>query len=176
MPDPMDKVSEIRLQDIYPRLADLTRQLAAELRAEGTYIRVVQGLRTSAVQDALYAQGRTEPGKIVTNARGGYSWHCMGLAIDCAPMLPDGSVDWNAGHPAWKRMETLGVALGLTSGATWIRIVDAPHFQLTGPWPAAAPTDVVRELLRQGGLAMVWRQLDAHLEAANPPVVPPSSI
>ncbi|SVE43245.1 uncharacterized protein METZ01_LOCUS496099, partial [marine metagenome] len=43
---------------------------------------VVHTLRTYAEQDDLYEQGRTEPGKIVTNARGGKSWHNFGLAID----------------------------------------------------------------------------------------------
>lgn len=41
------------------------------------------GFRSFAEQDKLYAQGRTNKSKpIVTNARGGYSAHNYGLAID----------------------------------------------------------------------------------------------
>jgi hypothetical protein len=44
----------------------------------------VQGVRTFAEQDALYAQGRTRKGLRVTNAKGGQSYHNYGLAADCA--------------------------------------------------------------------------------------------
>lgn len=36
-------------------------------------IRITQGLRTIAEQDVMYAQGRTAPGKKITNAKGGQS-------------------------------------------------------------------------------------------------------
>jgi hypothetical protein len=39
-------------------------------------------MRSFAEQDALYAQGRTKPGKIVTKARGGFSNHNFGVAFD----------------------------------------------------------------------------------------------
>ena len=38
-------------------------------------IRIVQSLRTIEEQNELFAQGRTKPGKIVTNAKGGSSYH-----------------------------------------------------------------------------------------------------
>lgn len=58
-------------------------------------IRVVQGLRTFAQQQALYDQGRTTPGNIVTKAKAGQSYHNYGLAIDCVPFNPDGlTLNW----------------------------------------------------------------------------------
>src|SRR5690606_22511724 len=42
----------------------------------------ISGHRTWAEQDALYAQGRTKPGSIVTNAKGGQSNHNFGIAMD----------------------------------------------------------------------------------------------
>ena len=48
----------------------------------GRIFRVVQGLRTWAEQQALWNQGRTTPGKIVTHAQGGQSWHNYGLAAE----------------------------------------------------------------------------------------------
>lgn len=162
----MDTTSEARLQLINPVLADKIRALAVNLSAAGLEIRVVQGLRSWATQDALFAQGRDANGnvidksKVVTNARGGYSWHNFGLAVDCAPdnpNIPGFQIDWNAGHPQWKQMEAAGVALGLTSGANWLRLVDAPHFQLTGRFPVT-PDDEVRQLFKDGGMEAVWNE------------------
>lgn len=156
----MDSHSEARLQLLYPRLADAVRQMHDRLLDEGITIIVTQGLRTIAEQQALYEQGRSKPGKIVTNAPGGHSWHNFGLACDCAIENSDGSIDWNASHPAWKRMEAIGVSLGLTSGANWVRIVDAPHFQITGRFPIGAPTDEVRQLMTDSGIEAVWAEVE----------------
>lgn len=152
----MNTHSEERLKLVYPRLSDLIHKLAEQLSNEGIEIEVIQGFRTIAEQQALYEQGRTKPGHIVTNAAGGHSWHNFGLAVDCVVENLDGSIDWNDSHPAWKRMEEVGVSLGLVSGANWKRIVDAPHFQLTGPFPENAPTDTVRGLYESGGLQNIW--------------------
>ena len=45
--------------------------------------------RTDKEQDALYEQGRSRPGPIVTNARGGESFHNYRLAADVAFRGPD---------------------------------------------------------------------------------------
>lgn len=160
----MNASSQQRLSIVFPALAEKIYQLSTRCLQEGFAICVVQGLRTVEEQQALYEQGRNgNPGKIVTNAPGGHSWHNFGLAVDCAPVEPDGSIDWNAEHPQWKLMERIGVSLGLTSGANWIRIVDAPHFQLTGRFPEGAPDDEVRELYKAGGLQAVWDAVTASL-------------
>lgn len=153
----LSPTSNARLDQLYPPLAKAVRTLAETLASEGIRILVVQGLRTVAEQDALFARGRTAPGSIVTNAAGGHSWHNFGLAVDLAPLAPDGTIDWNSGHPQWKRMEAVGVSLGLTSGANWKRLVDAPHFQISGRFPEAAPDDEVRALMQDGGMGEVWK-------------------
>jgi len=160
----MDFQSEAKLQNLYPRLADKVRQMADMLASEGIYIRVVQGLRTWQEQQTLYAQGRTQPGKIVTNAVGGYSYHNFGLAADCCPseFAPGQpfNPDWNSSHPSWKRMETVAVSLGLTSGANWKRIIDAPHVQITGRFPESVPTDETRKIFRDHGIEAVWAEVE----------------
>ena len=152
----LDAHSETRLSQVYPVLADKIRKLYDMLLVEGITIVVVQGLRTIDEQNALFAQGRSTPGKIVTNARGGQSWHNYGCAVDCAIQNLDRSIDWNASHPSWKRMEEVGVSLGMTSGANWKRIVDAPHFQITGRFPEGAPDAEVQQLLQENGIQAVW--------------------
>nr|WP_229522521.1 M15 family metallopeptidase [Paenibacillus monticola] len=117
---------------------------AATLLIERSYTRgvpilITQGLRTIVEQNALYAQGRTKPGSIVTNARGGESYHNYGLAVDFALLLPDGkSVSWdmnrdgNRDHTAdWQEVVCQGKALGLEWGGDWTSFKDYSHFQLT---------------------------------------------
>jgi peptidoglycan LD-endopeptidase CwlK len=150
----MDTVSEQRLSEVYPGLATLVRQMADQLAAEGIDIRVTQSLRTVAEQEALYAEGRTQPGKIVTEAMPGYSWHNFGLAVDVAPLTPQGP-DWNTSHPVWGRIVAIGSALGLVAGADWRTFPDWPHFQWTGIFPVS-PNDAARSLLASGGVSAVW--------------------
>jgi peptidoglycan L-alanyl-D-glutamate endopeptidase CwlK len=100
-------------------------------------------LRTFAEQDGLYAQGRTKPGSIVTNAKGGQSYHNYGLAIDIVLLIDkdkngsfesaswdvksdfdkDGKADWLEAVQIFKRY-------GYEAGIDW-KFIDAPHFQKT---------------------------------------------
>ncbi len=84
-----DKISLDRCNKLHPAVRQEAIDAITEAEAgfpQNMMIRVVQGLRTIAEQDALYAQGRTKPGQKVTNARGGSSYHNCGLAIDFAIM------------------------------------------------------------------------------------------
>lgn len=159
----MDTVSEQRLTQIYPLLADKVRKLAELLAKENIVIRVVQGLRTIAEQDALYAQGRTKPGKKVTNCPGGKSWHNFGLALDLVPSThgvdKPFEPDWNETHPTWKRMVEIAESLGLNCGAKWRTFKDYPHVQLTGRFPVGAPNAEVVALFKKGGLKAVWDEV-----------------
>ena len=155
---PFGAVSKAWLQEVHPILALKIQQLEQMLNAEGIDISVVQGLRSWAQQNVLYAQGRTMPGEIVTNVEGGYSWHNFGMAVDCAvddPSQPGAPIDWDATHPAWKRMEQVGESLGLVSGSEWRTFPDNPHFQLTGRF-GVNPDDEVRQLMTDGGMQAVW--------------------
>lgn len=152
----MDATSEERLATVLPKLAELVRKMADQLAAEGINIRVTQGLRTWAEQDALYAQGRTEPGHVVTNAKGGESWHNYGAAVDVAP-FDDGIPDWDLSHPAWKRIVEVGILMGLVSGVSWR---DTPHFELTGKFPVT-PNLEVKQLHAQGGVQAVFDAITA---------------
>ncbi|WP_028530523.1 M15 family metallopeptidase [Paenibacillus sp. HW567] len=105
----------------------------------GVPILITQGLRTIAEQDELYAQGRTKPGAIVTNAKGGYSYHNYGLAIDFALLLPDGSsVSWDMKRDGdkdqiadWLEVVQQAKLLGFEWGGDWTSFKDYPHFQMS---------------------------------------------
>jgi len=57
---------------------------------------IVQGLRSFSQQQAIYDQGRTKPGEIVTWSPAGTSYHNYGLAIDVCPYNDGkGGLNWN---------------------------------------------------------------------------------
>jgi peptidoglycan LD-endopeptidase CwlK len=158
----MNAASLAKLQEVNPALASKIQQMAEILSLDPQPITLIvtAGQRTWLEQNQLYAEGRTLPGKVVTDAPAGYSWHNLGSAVDCAPEVVDGTIDWNPDHPQWKRMEAVGVSLGLVSGATFIRLVDAPHFQLTGRFPEDAPDDEARQIWQEQGAAAFWQEVN----------------
>jgi peptidoglycan LD-endopeptidase CwlK len=139
-----------------PQLADLARRMSEILLQENITIEITQGLRTVAEQNALYAEGRTSPGRIVTNAKGTESWHVLGCAVDVAP-FDNGIPDWNSRHPAWNRIVEVGESLGLASGISY---KDEPHFELTGKYPPDPPQEV-KDLYASGGLPAVWEAVQS---------------
>ena len=91
-----DSYSEKRINPLDVGVKDPVSKFIKRVNEElCIQLRVTQGLRTIAEQDELYAQGRTKPGKIVTNAKGGKSNHNSGLAIDVCIVNCDGSPDLN---------------------------------------------------------------------------------
>ena len=153
----MDAVSEARLSEVHPMLAQRVRSMTEMLAGENITIRVVQSLRSWAEQAALYAEGRTTPESIVTNAQPGHSYHNFGLAVDVAP-FDMGIPDWNGNHPAWRRIVAVGESVGLVSGSTWRTFPDWPHFQWTSQYPIS-PNDEVRQLFTITGIQSVWDSL-----------------
>jgi peptidoglycan L-alanyl-D-glutamate endopeptidase CwlK len=130
-PAPAAPVPEDPLLKIAPVLAAKARTLIERCRHAGVTVRVSQALRTWPEQDALYAQGRTIPGPIRTNARGGESFHNFGLAFDIV-LLDGRRITWNARHPGWRVAGEIGTSLELMWGGSWKSIKDMPHFEMRG--------------------------------------------
>lgn len=111
-------------------VADRTRAVITQMHAQGIYICVAQGFRSFAEQDALYAQGRTKPGSIVTNARGGQSNHNYGVAVDLCLYTQDGSdVIWTV-EGNFRKVIAAMKAQGFKWGGDWVSFKDYPHFEL----------------------------------------------
>ncbi len=130
----MDARSEAALALICPDLATKVRAASDALNSESTFVLVVSGLRTADEQNALYGQGRTTSGHIVTNARAGYSMHNYGLAVDIVPYLTGsgGQLNWSASTPQFQRLVGAMKAQGLEWGGDWKGALgDYDHFQLT---------------------------------------------
>lgn len=129
--DNVDPRSESMIATLLPQVRPLARALVQKAASCGIQIKVISGLRTYADQDALYAQGRTAPGKKVTNARGGYSNHNFGIAFDIGVFSGEA---YQAESPKYKAVGVLGIELGLEWGGNWTSIIDQPHFQLRPAW------------------------------------------
>lgn len=132
---------------IHPDLEERLHQVEAALLAFGAPIRRTQTERTTEQQQALYAQGRTAPGNIVTNADGvihksnhqvqedGY-----GYAVDCCFVGPDPYLEHVRGGPAlWRAYGALAKAAGLKWGGDFTTIKDMPHVELPGQPPSKGP-------------------------------------
>ncbi len=143
-----------RLVRVHPKLAELGLRMVDLCAQAGAAILITQGLRTWQEQDALFAQGRTMPGKIVTNARGGESWHNFGLAFDIVVLDSVGKADWDTAHPGWTRGAAIGKSLGLEWGGDWEKFKDLPHFQHTGDLTLGE----CRELFARG-LEVIWERV-----------------
>lgn len=75
-------MATVSLAGLTPDTAEAVRLLLAYAESRGIRASVVSAKRSCAYQDSLYAQGRTAPGPIVTNAKGCNSWHVLGRAVD----------------------------------------------------------------------------------------------
>lgn len=142
----VDSRSEKTIATLLPDVQPIARALVQKAQGIGITIKIISGLRTFAEQDALYAQGRTTDGHIVTNARGGYSNHNFGIAFDVgvfegSKYLPESS--------KYSAVGALGVDLGLEWGGNWKTIVDQPHFQLRPNWAVGLAEKQMLAQLRQ---------------------------
>jgi len=142
-----DKISEDRVKLLHPKVRDEVKALIEKAEAGfpvNMAIRIVQGLRTIEEQDALYEQGRTKPGAIVTKAKGGSSFHNYGLAIDFAILTDtDGNGSYNDlswdikrdndkdGVADWLEVVKIFEDAGWEWGGKWATLKDYPHLQKT---------------------------------------------
>ncbi len=118
-----------KFTDLHPHLQKLATEHIKKCKEAGIDITIFSTYRTFEEQDKLYAQGRTTPGKIVTNAKGGSSYHNYGLAYDCAPVI-NGQCAWDR-LDLFKKVGVIGKQVGLTWGGDFPRLRDYPHFQYT---------------------------------------------
>jgi len=122
-----DPLSIQRIATTHPLVRDtFTKFIDAAESELNITLRVTHALRTIAEQNALYAQGRTTAGKIVTNAKGGQSFHNVGTAIDVVELVGK-TVNWNFDY---SKLKPIADRFGIEWGGTW-KFVDKPHFQIT---------------------------------------------
>lgn len=117
------------LNDLRPEMRSLADAFLDACTAAEIDVLVTCTLRSEAEQALLYSQGRTAPGRIVTNAKPGFSAHNYGLALDIVPMV-NGKPDWNGEDAVWGLVGAIGQQAGLQwLGAPGSPFLEKPHFQ-----------------------------------------------
>lgn len=114
------------INQLLPVVKQKCELFLAECEKEGLHVVVTGTYRSVDEQNALYAQGRTKPGNIVTNAPGGESYHNWRTAFDCA-IVEGGKVTYSDAV-AIQKMGKIGEACGLDWGGDWAKFQDKPHF------------------------------------------------
>ncbi len=141
----MDKITLERIKTAHPKIRKQLEEIYTEICSRLTgrsMCRFAFVYRTNEEQDALYAQGRTTKGKVVTNARGGQSYHNYGLAVDIVLITDtDGNgsfetASWDRfkdfdgdGKSDWAEVVYVFKMFGWEWGGDWRRFPDYPHFQ-----------------------------------------------
>lgn len=138
----MDKPTQTQIAKLHPTIREEVTKIIQECDLALTgkaKVRITQGLRTFAEQEALYVQGRTKPGKIVTKAKAGQSVHNFGFAIDIC-LIIDGKIaswetakDWDNDQVAdWYECVKIFAKHGWEWGGNWKTFKDMPHFDKKG--------------------------------------------
>lgn len=140
----LGKRSLDNLKGVHPDLVKVMKEAITNSPVDFT---ITTGLRTTTEQKAIFAQGRTKPGKIVTKADGvkNLSNHQdeadgkrdgLGSAVDLYPFF-EGSVQVNH-KDTIKNLKLIATHIKATAkelgipiewGGDW-KFIDYPHFQL----------------------------------------------
>lgn len=123
-------INSRKIEDLHPYVATLCKKFVAAAKKEGIDVLITSTYRDAESQNALYAQGRTKPGRIVTNAKAGQSFHNYRLAFDVVPIV-NGKAMWNDMR-TFRRLGEIGKNIGLEWAGDWKAFKEYPHFQWTG--------------------------------------------
>lgn len=123
-------INSRNLEDLVPPAKQRAQAFIDAAKAKGIDLLVTSTYRDNESQAALFAQGRTAPGKVVTNAKPGQSWHNHRCALDVVPLV-NGKAVWDD-NALWAQVGKIGEANGLEWAGNWKTFKEFPHFQYTG--------------------------------------------
>lgn len=158
---PLDAKTELHLELLYPAFGlQVRRALTRAEETTGRRIKITEALRSFSRQATLFAQGRTTPGPMVTDAQPGLSVHHYGTACDCAFHGADPYLDGEPTSVRNRLWDLFGAACrgeGLTwGGSNWGGPSDRPHAEnLFG-----LRVGHLRQTFDRGGIAAVWTEFD----------------
>lgn len=116
----------VKIAALHPKFAPLAQSFIEDAEATlGITLCIVQGMRTFAQQQAIYDQGRTLPGNVVTKAKAGESYHNYGIAIDVCPFTPANQLNWEYD---FNKLVSFAAKYGITWGGNFPS-PDRDHFE-----------------------------------------------
>jgi len=148
----IDERSAKNVATLHHKVQQLFRNWIAECqvlaKVYGYEYKAISGNRTWDEQAKLYSQGRTTAGKIVTNARPGYSNHNFGLAVDMG-VFKDGKY-LDAARPSeseafHRKAADIAKKYDIEWGGDWKTFKDFPHFEYKIGKTLAQMRDLIKE-------------------------------
>ena len=137
----MNPTNQKFIDRLHPKIQPATTAaiIAAEAVLTGPAKPIITfGMRTFQEQQAIYDQGRTKPGQIVTKAKPGQSYHNYGLAVDVALLINGKALSWDIGkdwdgdrRSDWMEVVAVFKGAGFAWGGDWNTFKDMPHFEMT---------------------------------------------
>ena len=123
-------VNSRSLSDLNPKVAAMCSEFINRCKAESIDVLITSTYRDAASQNELYAQGRTKPGKKVTNAKAGQSYHNWRVAFDFVPII-NGKAQWNDAK-LFTQCGEIAESVGLEWAGRWTKFKEMAHCQYTG--------------------------------------------
>lgn len=149
----IDERSAKNVATLHPKVQQFFRDWIAECQALaktlGYEYKAISGNRSWEEQAKIYAQGRTLPGKIVTNAKPGYSNHNYGIAVDMGVFKNGKYLDESkpSESEAFHRTAaTIAEKYGIEWGGSWKTFKDYPHFE----YKTGKSISQMRQLVTEG--------------------------
>ena len=122
-------INSRKLEDLHPKVEKMCNEFISKCKDEGIDVIITSTYRDAESQNELYAQGRTKPGKVVTNAKAGDSFHNYQLAFDFVPVV-SGKAQWND-LSLFKKCGEIAKSCGLEWAGEWKSFKEYAHCQFT---------------------------------------------
>ena len=152
------------IEHLHPELQVCVKKFLAECKKQGLNVLITETLRTQAEQEALYAQGRTTSGKIVTNCRGYQSPHCWGVAFDFCRNKKGWEYDNTDGffNKVGRIAEKLldNTEYDLFWGGDFKTFVDRPHVEMKKYLPNNSTKTLINKYGTPEEFMKTWKKVD----------------
>jgi peptidoglycan L-alanyl-D-glutamate endopeptidase CwlK len=122
-------INSRKLEDLHPKVKVLCEKFIEKCKSKDIDVLITSTYRDAESQNALYAQGRTTAGKIVTNARGGQSYHNWRVAFDFVPIV-NGKAQWSD-VATFNKCGEIAESVGLEWAGRWVKFKELAHCQYT---------------------------------------------
>lgn len=151
-----DRDTLVRITTAHPAIRNQLLEIYLEIcgsLAGISQCRFTEVRRSPTRQAELYAQGRSKPGKIVTNAKPWESSHQYGLAIDYCLIIDGKEASWNTvldydkdGISDWTEVANIFKKHGWTWAGDWKKFREYAHCECL----FGIPISTLRERVQKG--------------------------
>ncbi len=155
---------------LYPPFKLILETALEEAHRRGIMAYVFEGYRFPERQALLYAQGRTAPGKIITNAKPGFSWHQYGVGVDLVfdkdPSTKAIEWTWEGGYADEHGDNYDKLAVVMKSyGLEWLgdSNIERAHFEKKFGFTIQE----AKKIADSQGVLGLWHQFDKKLEGVS---------